>query len=715
MAAPVDAENTDADATVPRPESNSEPPPVVSPPVLAVPAEITGLSPTALIFKCLRLVEKRGPGRSQDYITSGEEKCHGEGSYGKVFPGVHKKSGRQVALKFFKDSKSADARRSILEEVLLLREAKSNHCVPLLDICRLDDSIVAVFPWRTCLRKMLVHGKGLEKVEIAVVCRQLFAGLAHLHAAQIFHADLKPDNILAKVPAGFKFSCRRTLAAPAGSSSGNSGGNSLWERARQLQQLETEVLIQICDFGLAMCLEAAPAKQPDEIQTLWYRAPELLLGDTKIQAYGLAADIWSAGCVLAELCAGKAAFRAAPQTPTEQLRIILHNKGTSAVPEKWTISTRYPASGFIAAEGWPAELRHRLGDDGMECLQGCTELDPTRRLTAQMAAETLFLDGKALRCFATPSGCSSWIAARGEFCLQFGDIEEDVRAYICGDSWWTEEAPALLDFPKRKKGAPDADKDNKVEVVYTAEEAKPGADATLNGAPVRGRCPIVRLNAWLRAFKIVNAAIIEQMDEEMVALLARLSLDDLGLNGRYFLTNQAAADWFCKFISLQMLSTAERLDTAHFDGGASILHMGLTLWGRRRLYLNLADPAERLIPLAGPAADEWVVTHQRPGSLYLANLCAPYHQVGHEGEDDSDDLFDAPSGQSYKVAIMFRTSCFGYARARTTSSPPNPKAGVRNCEFGHPQDVVVQPLLFANPAGLPRTGRAAAVLSSAMA
>ena len=309
----------------------------------------------------------------------------------------------------------------------------------------------------------------------------------------------------------------------------------------------------------------------------------------------------------------------------------------------------------------------------MECLQGCTELDPTRRLTAKMAAETLFLDGKALRCFATPSGCSSWIAARGEFCLQFADIEEDVRAYICGDSWWTEEAPALLDFPKRKKGTPDADKDNKVEVVYTAEEAKHGADATLNGAPVRGRCPIVRLNAWLRAFKIVNAAIIEQMDEEMVALLARLSLDDLGLNGRYFLTNQAASDWFCKLISLQMLGTAERLDAAHFDGGASILHMGLTLWGRRRLYLNLADPAEKLIPLAGPAADEWVVTHQRPGSLYLANLCAPYHQVGHEGEDDPDDLFDAPSGKSYKVAIMFRTSCFGYARARTTSSPPNPK------------------------------------------
>ena len=184
----------------------------------------------------------------------------------------------------------------------------------------------------------------------------------------------------------------------------------------------------------------------------------------------------------------------------------------------------------------------------------------------------------------------------------------------------------------------------------------------------------MRLNAWLRAFKIANAAIIEQMDEEMVALLARLSLDDLGGNGRYFLTNQAASDWFCKFISLQMLTPAERLDTAHFDGGASILHMGLTLWGRRRLYLNLADPAEKLVPLAGPAADEWVVTHQRPGSLYLANLCAPYHQVGHEGGDDSDDLFEAPSGQSYKVAIMFRTSCFPFARARATSNPPNPKA-----------------------------------------
>ena len=257
--------------------------------------------------------------------------------------------------------------------------------------------------------------------------------------------------------------------------------------------------------------------------------------------------------------------------------------------------------------------------------------------------------------------------------MQFGAIETDVLAYLCGDSWWTEHAPALLDSPKKTKGDPDVDKDNKVEVVYTAEDSKPGA--TLNGAPVRGRCPIPRLNAWLLAFKKVNAAIMELMDEEMVALLARMSLDDLGLNGRYFLTNQAAADWFCKFISLQMLTTVERHDTAHFDGGASILHMGLTLWGRRRLHLNLADPAERVIPnaTAGPAVDEWVVTHQRPGSVYLANLCAPFHQVGHEGEDDPNDLFDAPSGKSYKVAIMFRTSCFGYARARTASNPPNPK------------------------------------------
>ena len=163
------------------------------------------------------------------------------------------------------------------------------------------------------------------------------------------------------------------------------------------------------------------------------------------------------------------------------------------------------------------------------------------------------------------------------------------------------------------------------------------------------------------------------MDEDIVAQLARLSLDDLGLNGQYFLAKEAA-DWFCRFISLQMLTPAERLDTAHFDGGASVLHLGLTLWGRRRVYLNLADPAGGAKSTADPAAgEEWVVTHQRPGSVYLANFCAPYHQVGHEGADDPDELFHSPSGGTYKVAIMFRTSCFGAARGRTTSTPPGPK------------------------------------------
>ena len=310
----------------------------------------------------------------------------------------------------------------------------------------------------------------------------------------------------------------------------------------------------------------------------------------------------------------------------------------------------------------------------MECLQGCTRLDPTRRLTAQMAAGSLFLDSKALRYFRAPSGCSSWMGGRGEFCLQFGLIGPDVRDYLCGDAWWTESAPALRDRPKKKLRAPDVDKDNKVELVYTTGEAQPGEDASLNGAPVLGQCPVIRLNAWIRAFKKVNAALLKLLDLDMIAQLARLSLDDLGLNGQYFLAKMAA-DWFCRFVSLQMMTPAERLDTAHFDGGASVLHLGLTLWGRRRVYLNLADPAGGA---KSSGADDlnppqWVVTHQQPGSVYLANFCAPWHQVGHEGADDPDELFDSPSGGTYKVAIMFRTSCFGYARGRTTSTPPGPK------------------------------------------
>eukprot|EP00919_Chromeraceae_sp_WS-2016_P072317 GHVR01171091.1.p1 GENE.GHVR01171091.1~~GHVR01171091.1.p1 ORF type:complete len:155 (+),score=1.16 GHVR01171091.1:706-1170(+) len=98
---------------------------------------------------------------------------------------------------------------------------------------------------------------------------QLCKGIKYLHSAEVIHRDLKPSNLL----------------------------------------LNSDCKMKICDFGLARSLTADNVS-PDvilteEVATRWYRAPEVLLGSQK---YDKSADIWSIGCILAEIILGKPIF-----------------------------------------------------------------------------------------------------------------------------------------------------------------------------------------------------------------------------------------------------------------------------------------------------------------------------------------------------------------------------------------------------------------------
>lgn len=100
-------------------------------------------------------------------------------------------------------------------------------------------------------------------LQIKCYMQQLLRGLEHCHSRGVLHRDIKGSNLLI-----------------------DNNGN-----------------LKICDFGLATFFQPNQ-KQPltSRVVTLWYRPPELLLGAT---SYGVSVDLWSAGCILAELYAGK--------------------------------------------------------------------------------------------------------------------------------------------------------------------------------------------------------------------------------------------------------------------------------------------------------------------------------------------------------------------------------------------------------------------------
>ncbi|CAO2604352.1 Cyclin-dependent kinase-like 4 [Lemmus lemmus] len=85
-------------------------------------------------------------------------------------------------------------------------------------------------------------------------------------------------------------------------------------------------MIKICDFGFARILTVPGDAYTDYVATRWYRAPELLVGDTK---YGSSVDIWAIGCVFAELLTGHPLWPG--QSDVDQLYLIIRTLGTNCV------------------------------------------------------------------------------------------------------------------------------------------------------------------------------------------------------------------------------------------------------------------------------------------------------------------------------------------------------------------------------------------------
>ncbi|XP_043461853.1 cyclin-dependent kinase 2-like [Leptopilina heterotoma] len=269
----------------------------------------------------------------------------GEGTYGVVYKAKDKLTGKLVALKKIRlETESEGVPSTAIREISLLKELAHPNIVQLLDVVQGDRHLYLVFEFlQQDLKKLLESVKhGLEQALVKSYLWQLLHAIFYCHVHLILHRDLKPQNLL----------------------------------------IDREGNIKLADFGLARAFGVPVRTYTHEVVTLWYRPPEILLG-TKL--YSTAVDIWSLGCIFAEMATKRALFPG--DSEIDQLFRIFRTLGTpdetvwpgvSQLPDYKSMFPRWDARSLD-------EVVSNFDDDAKDLLKKLLAYDPNQRITAMMA------------------------------------------------------------------------------------------------------------------------------------------------------------------------------------------------------------------------------------------------------------------------------------------------------------------------------------------
>ncbi len=250
-------------------------------------------------------------------------KIVGKGSYGDVAEAIHKPTKKKVAIKriyrVFEDV--VDCKR-IVREIAILRRMKHPNVVGLFDIVEPTDltafdTLYLVMEYcQSDAKKLVKSATHLQMPHIQVLLYNLMCGLKYVHSAAVIHRDLKPANILlnedcsvkicdfglarsvAGVETNFKSMAPATgekpeAAKPAPVSVPAPKAAAAEKTEDQKKKEISKQLVRTKDARKNMKRELT-----GHVVTRWYRAPELILLE---KDYGPAIDIWSVGCIFAEL------------------------------------------------------------------------------------------------------------------------------------------------------------------------------------------------------------------------------------------------------------------------------------------------------------------------------------------------------------------------------------------------------------------------------
>ncbi|XP_035290096.1 serine/threonine-protein kinase NLK [Anguilla rostrata] len=304
----------------------------------------------------------------------------GYGAFGVVWSVTDPRDGKRVALKkmpnVFQNLVSC---KRVFRELKMLCFCKHDNVLSAIDILQpphidyFEEIYVVTELMQSDLHKIIVSPQPLSSDHVKVFLYQILRGLKYLHSAGILHRDIKPGNLL----------------------------------------VNSNCVLKICDFGLARVEELDESRHmTQEVVTQYYRAPEILMGS---RHYSNAIDVWSVGCIFAELLGRRILFQA--QSPIQQLDLITDLLGTPSLEAMRTACEGARAHILRGPHKQPSlpvlyTLSSQATHEAVHLLCRMLVFDPSKRISAKDALAHPYLDEGRLRyhtcmckcCYTTSSG-----------------------------------------------------------------------------------------------------------------------------------------------------------------------------------------------------------------------------------------------------------------------------------------------------------------------
>ncbi|KAJ7102424.1 kinase-like domain-containing protein [Mycena belliarum] len=269
----------------------------------------------------------------------------GEGTYATVFKGRSRTTNEIVALKEINLDAEEGTPSTAIREISLMKELKHVNIVRLHDVIHTETKLILIFEFceQDLKKYMDQHGDrcALDPATVRSFMFQLLKGTNFCHENQVLHRDLKPQNLL----------------------------------------INRKGELKLGDFGLARAFGVPVNTFSNEVVTLWYRAPDVLLGS---RTYSTSIDVWSCGCIFAEMISGVPLFRG--KDTQDQLLHIIRILGT---PSDQQLAKMAKDSPEIVIKPLPrcpkvdlAQVLPKASPAALDLLERLLKFDPAERITA---------------------------------------------------------------------------------------------------------------------------------------------------------------------------------------------------------------------------------------------------------------------------------------------------------------------------------------------